>query len=279
MLGKTVKSSTLRSESKMSQSGKLHCDYMYKFILFHQSLCQTRTTKTFRPGQRRSRQPTRLFPLLKTLTPGSWWGKASASRIFKSLVSDPMYFRFLLGGLHQNPYLLQVMPSKCYTLKAWTSLLAVQYGPCLKQTCAPCKPLVSPPPTEIDQWRLIIQVHRFFFWMGSAAQTGRAFPPSFAFYLGLSSKWQSVARCFYCVPFWVWRWSKYPILVAPSIQAFLPFSGIFSSYDLQVSKTSQRHGLGRALMNHLAKIGADFGMDKIMLTVFKGSSFFRYSPP
>jgi hypothetical protein len=32
-------------------------------------------------------------------------------------------------------------------------------------------------------------------------------------------------------------------------------------------------------MNHLAKIGADFGMDKIMLTVFKGSSFFRSSTP
>ncbi|KAJ7110143.1 acyl-CoA N-acyltransferase [Mycena epipterygia] len=43
-------------------------------------------------------------------------------------------------------------------------------------------------------------------------------------------------------------------------------------YDLQVSKTAQRHGLGRTLMNHLAKIGADFRLDKIMLTVFKANT-------
>ncbi|KAJ6519899.1 hypothetical protein C8R45DRAFT_40010 [Mycena sanguinolenta] len=48
-------------------------------------------------------------------------------------------------------------------------------------------------------------------------------------------------------------------------------SNILYCYDIQVSKTSQRHGLGRTLMNHLVKIGADFRMDKIMLTVFKGS--------
>ncbi|KAF8216152.1 acyl-CoA N-acyltransferase [Mycena galopus ATCC 62051] len=46
---------------------------------------------------------------------------------------------------------------------------------------------------------------------------------------------------------------------------------ILYCYDIQVSKTSQRHGLGRTLMNHLVKIGADFKMDKIMLTVFKGN--------
>jgi GNAT superfamily N-acetyltransferase len=57
---------------------------------------------------------------------------------------------------------------------------------------------------------------------------------------------------------------------ALSVQTVLDFSDISSSYDLQVSESSQRHGLGRTLMNHLSKIGADFGMDKIMLTVFKG---------
>ncbi|KAJ7783864.1 acyl-CoA N-acyltransferase [Mycena maculata] len=46
---------------------------------------------------------------------------------------------------------------------------------------------------------------------------------------------------------------------------------ILYCYDLQVSQSSQRHGLGRTLMNHLAKIGADFGMEKIMLTVFKAN--------
>ncbi|KAJ7254039.1 acyl-CoA N-acyltransferase [Mycena haematopus] len=47
---------------------------------------------------------------------------------------------------------------------------------------------------------------------------------------------------------------------------------ILYCYDLQVSKTSQRNGLGSALMNQLAKIGVDFGMDKIMLTVFKANT-------
>ncbi|KAJ7631012.1 acyl-CoA N-acyltransferase [Roridomyces roridus] len=43
-------------------------------------------------------------------------------------------------------------------------------------------------------------------------------------------------------------------------------------YDIQVSKSSQRHGLGRTLMNCLEKIAVDFTMDKLMLTVFKGNS-------
>ncbi|KAF7347773.1 N-acetyltransferase domain-containing protein [Mycena venus] len=73
----------------------------------------------------------------------------------------------------------------------------------------------------------------------------------------------------------------YPTNDTESLVAFTAFrfefededddSNILYCYDLQVSKTSQRHGLGRALMNHLAKIGADFGMDKIMLTVFKAN--------
>ncbi|KAJ6610067.1 acyl-CoA N-acyltransferase [Mycena sp. CBHHK59/15] len=44
---------------------------------------------------------------------------------------------------------------------------------------------------------------------------------------------------------------------------------ILYCYDLQVSPAVQRQGLGRALMDHLAKIGAHFCLDKIMLTVFK----------
>ncbi|KAJ7925856.1 acyl-CoA N-acyltransferase [Mycena leptocephala] len=70
----------------------------------------------------------------------------------------------------------------------------------------------------------------------------------------------------------------YPASGNQSLVAFTAFrfefeddQNILYCYDLQVSKTSQRHGLGRALMNHLAKIGADFGMDKIMLTVFKAN--------
>jgi len=47
---------------------------------------------------------------------------------------------------------------------------------------------------------------------------------------------------------------------------------ILYCYDLQVSEASRRHGLGRALMNHLATIGADFGLDNIMLTVFKANT-------
>ncbi|KAJ7492551.1 acyl-CoA N-acyltransferase [Mycena latifolia] len=47
---------------------------------------------------------------------------------------------------------------------------------------------------------------------------------------------------------------------------------ILYCYDLQVSKASQCHGLGRALMNHLTNIGTDLNLDKIMLTVFKANT-------
>ncbi|KAJ6575192.1 acyl-CoA N-acyltransferase [Mycena capillaripes] len=68
----------------------------------------------------------------------------------------------------------------------------------------------------------------------------------------------------------------YPTTGTRSLVAFTAFrfefeddKNILYCYDLQVAKQSQRSGLGRALMNHLAKIGADFGLDKIILTVFK----------
>ncbi|KAJ7837538.1 acyl-CoA N-acyltransferase [Mycena olivaceomarginata] len=71
----------------------------------------------------------------------------------------------------------------------------------------------------------------------------------------------------------------YPTDEKDSLVAFTAFrfeyeeeENILYCYDLQVSESSQRHGLGRTLMNHLSKIGADFGMDKIMLTVFKGNA-------
>ncbi|KAK7064165.1 N-acetyltransferase domain-containing protein [Favolaschia claudopus] len=48
-------------------------------------------------------------------------------------------------------------------------------------------------------------------------------------------------------------------------------SNILYCYDLQVSKTRQRTGLGRALVENLASIAREFKMDKIMLTVFKAN--------
>ncbi|KAH0838357.1 ESSS subunit of NADH:ubiquinone oxidoreductase-domain-containing protein [Lanmaoa asiatica] len=42
-------------------------------------------------------------------------------------------------------------------------------------------------------------------------------------------------------------------------------------YELQVSKDSRRFGLGRLLTQILSDIGAQWGMTKVMLTVFKGS--------
>ncbi|KAJ7181733.1 acyl-CoA N-acyltransferase [Mycena crocata] len=70
----------------------------------------------------------------------------------------------------------------------------------------------------------------------------------------------------------------YPQTGQRSLVAFTAFrfefeegQNILYCYDLQVSKASQRHGLGRALMNRLSKIGADFRLDKIMLTVFKAN--------
>ncbi|KAJ6503477.1 acyl-CoA N-acyltransferase [Mycena vitilis] len=70
----------------------------------------------------------------------------------------------------------------------------------------------------------------------------------------------------------------YPTSGTQSLVAFTAFrfefeddQNILYCYDIQVSKTSQRNGLGQALMNQLVQIGADFGLDKIMLTVFKGN--------
>ncbi|KAJ7293650.1 acyl-CoA N-acyltransferase [Mycena rebaudengoi] len=44
---------------------------------------------------------------------------------------------------------------------------------------------------------------------------------------------------------------------------------ILYCYDLHVSETARRQGLGRALMGHLESIGSSFGLERIMLTVFK----------
>lgn len=44
------------------------------------------------------------------------------------------------------------------------------------------------------------------------------------------------------------------------------------SYELQVSKDLRRFGLGRLLTQALSDIGAQWGMTKAMLTVFKGRS-------
>ena len=45
---------------------------------------------------------------------------------------------------------------------------------------------------------------------------------------------------------------------------------ITRSYELQVSSTVRRRGLGKMLMQQLWKIGSSWKMEKIMLTVLKG---------
>ncbi|KAJ7070965.1 acyl-CoA N-acyltransferase [Mycena amicta] len=42
-------------------------------------------------------------------------------------------------------------------------------------------------------------------------------------------------------------------------------------YDLQISEASRRQGLGRVLIKHLAQIGKDLKLQKIMLTVLKAN--------
>ncbi|RDB28763.1 N-alpha-acetyltransferase 40 [Hypsizygus marmoreus] len=46
---------------------------------------------------------------------------------------------------------------------------------------------------------------------------------------------------------------------------------ILYCYDLQISRTCQRTGLGKALMQSLEQIGTGWRMGKIVLTVFKGN--------
>ena len=57
-----------------------------------------------------------------------------------------------------------------------------------------------------------------------------------------------------------------------------------SSYELQVSRSAQRGGMGKALMRCLCEIARGWKMQKVMLTVFKGDDtwcpfFFRAFPP
>jgi GNAT superfamily N-acetyltransferase len=51
-----------------------------------------------------------------------------------------------------------------------------------------------------------------------------------------------------------------------------------NSYELQVDSTAQRLGVGKALMDALKRLGKAYRMDKVILTVFKGSSH-SLSPP
>ncbi|KAF8735477.1 hypothetical protein AX14_001974 [Amanita brunnescens Koide BX004] len=46
-------------------------------------------------------------------------------------------------------------------------------------------------------------------------------------------------------------------------------SGVLYCYELQVSSTARRRGLGKMLMQQLWKIGSSWKMEKIMLTVLK----------
>ncbi|KAF8216196.1 hypothetical protein K438DRAFT_1800226, partial [Mycena galopus ATCC 62051] len=98
------------------------------------------------------------------------------------------------------------------------------------------------------------------------------------------SMFETNMRTMYTGSFFVWDLSKKQEelfnRLSHSLVAFTAFrfefededddSNILYCYGTQISETSQRHGPGRTLMNHLAKIGADFKMDKIMLTVFEG---------
>nr|GAT54920.1 predicted protein [Mycena chlorophos] len=47
---------------------------------------------------------------------------------------------------------------------------------------------------------------------------------------------------------------------------------ILYCYDLQVASAVRRQGLGRVLMQHLTKIGQDFKLRKLMLTVFESNT-------
>lgn len=46
------------------------------------------------------------------------------------------------------------------------------------------------------------------------------------------------------------------------------------SYELQVSQRVRRRGLGKLLMQQLAIVGSKLGLEKVVLTVFKGTLAF-----
>jgi GNAT superfamily N-acetyltransferase len=59
---------------------------------------------------------------------------------------------------------------------------------------------------------------------------------------------------------------RYPIPLGHSFK--------LSSYELQVSQSAQRGGIGKTLMKCLYDIAHGWKMQKVMLTVFKGEEYF-----
>jgi len=49
-----------------------------------------------------------------------------------------------------------------------------------------------------------------------------------------------------------------------------------SSYELQVSRSAQRGGMGKALMKCLCEIARGWKMQKVVLTVFKGEDTWTF---
>jgi GNAT superfamily N-acetyltransferase len=54
------------------------------------------------------------------------------------------------------------------------------------------------------------------------------------------------------------------------------FSLSVSSYELQVSRSAQRGGIGKALMKYLYEIARGWKMQKVVLTVFKGDDTWSF---
>ncbi|KIK28487.1 hypothetical protein PISMIDRAFT_673495 [Pisolithus microcarpus 441] len=77
-----------------------------------------------------------------------------------------------------------------------------------------------------------------------------------------------------------------PTLNPPNIVAYTMFrfdkeehQNVVYCYELQVSESARHCGLGKLLTQKLSDIGATWGMEKVMLTVFKAnqSAFSFYS--
>jgi GNAT superfamily N-acetyltransferase len=66
-----------------------------------------------------------------------------------------------------------------------------------------------------------------------------------------------------CVLYWYF---DIRIIKSPQGHSFV----CFPSYELQVSQSAQRGGIGKTLMGCLYNIAREWKMQKVMLTVFKG---------
>lgn len=129
--------------------------------------------------------------------------------------------------------------------------------------------------------REIWWVNWLFPGMGSTVEKEGAFPSEFSLhptqtFASPGRSWTSPQGATHYslldVPFWNRWWQMHPVLVLLVFQIHHPDTHLLSSYELQVSPSIQRGGIGKTLVGCLYNIARQWEMRKIVLTALKGEN-------